>query len=242
VCPSRAATERRTSPVCLPSKWGTASITGCRSAITPGRGLESPHDSRKWRSGRTRSASADVSSGAEANDTLNPTAPKASLKRAPAGRENAGFVPWIMATPTCPPDMAAMADSTSAKAPVARAGPPWRCRVRPTFPATELRIRTARCASVALLWWAPTPGPSARLGPSSAKRRPRSRRVSSPTPVAWAAAPRSKEERREAYGPASAPEATSTAAMPSARDASEPGLMGIHSSAFWPVRDSRGPA
>ena len=68
-------------------------MVGCCTAHWPGREEVSPHDSRKCRSGRMRSASAAVSSIADANDTLNGTLPNASRKPDEAGKANAGLLP-----------------------------------------------------------------------------------------------------------------------------------------------------
>ena len=71
----------------IETTFGTGRMAGCCSAKRPGRGWESPQDSRKLRSGRMRSQRAAVSSMAEANDTRNPADAKASENPTPEGRE-----------------------------------------------------------------------------------------------------------------------------------------------------------
>ena len=66
------------------------------------------------------------------------------------GNEYAGLVPCTMATPTWPAAMRPMAASRSAYGSEADMGPASMNTVRPTLPATVLRISVARFAAVAL--------------------------------------------------------------------------------------------
>ena len=60
-----------------------------------------------------RSARAAVSSGSDANDTLNGTRPNASTKPEAGGSVKAGFDPCTITTSTLPPAMAPIAVSIS---------------------------------------------------------------------------------------------------------------------------------
>ena len=114
------------------------------------------------------------------------------------------------------------------------------CSVRPRLPAAAFRMRIARLAAVAP-WWCPaSPGPSASADPC-AKRSASPSSAAVSIPASSAAASRVYRETMSEYGPASPPRRTSSPASASAMCVSEPARAGIHSSAFCPVSDRRGP-
>ena len=96
-------------------------------------------------------------------------------------------------------------------------------------------------AAVALAPCAAMPGPTASPGPSATKRAARSSIVSTGRPTCAETVSGPYAWRRSAYGPASPPSRAMTFAMARATRASAPGATGTHSSAFWPVSESRGP-
>ena len=94
--------------------------TGWRRDTTPLLGSTSPHDSREWESGRTRSASRTVSSRNSPIPTVRLAFFRFSLNARRGGREKTGLVRKRNTTPASPLPIRAESSSMSRSVPTAR--------------------------------------------------------------------------------------------------------------------------